>query len=113
MATATATAANYGDLSDEQLVHAVLRTERSLVRARFRHSTNQLENTAELKVLRRQVARMLTEARRREQVQGLGRDALLAGHRGTFRAEGEEQAEAAPEKGGFLSGIVDKLTGKE
>lgn len=110
---ATATPATYGDLSDEQLIHSVLRKERELVRARFRHSTNQLENTAELKVLRREVARLLTEARRREVAQGLGKDALLAGHRGSFRTEGEESAEAAPEKGGFLSGIVDKLTGKE
>ena len=38
----------YADLSDADLVHKVLQTERDLVTARFKHSLNQLENTASL-----------------------------------------------------------------
>ena len=51
-------------MSDQDLVHAGLEAERELVAARFRHSTNQLENTAELRVLRRRIARIKTEVRR-------------------------------------------------
>ena len=52
----------FTDLTDEQLVHKVLQVERDLVTARFKHSMNQLENTARLRVLRRDIARLQTEA---------------------------------------------------
>lgn len=107
-------ATTHRDLSDEQLVHRVLEIERQLVQARFRHSANQLENTARLKVLRREIARLQTEARRREIEGGIAKGGLLRTHAKSFQA-GEAPAEAAqPEqKGGFLSGIVDRLTGKD
>ena len=104
----------YADLSDADLVHKVLQTERDLVTARFKHSLNQLENTAKLGVLRRDIARMRTEARTREVKNGLAKGQLLGTHRATFGGKAASSSEApAAEKGGFLSGIVDKLTGKE
>lgn len=105
---------NMTDFSDEQLVHRVLEVERQLVQARFRHSANQLENTARLSVLRREIARLQTEARRREIAAGLAKGALVSTHSRSFQT-GEERVEAPqPEqKGGFLSGIVDKLSGKD
>lgn len=104
----------FADLNDEQLVHRVMQVERDLVAMRFKHSMNQLANTAGLRELRAEIARLRTEARSRELANGLGKDALIAKHRGSFTL-GARGTGAAPaqEKGGFLSGIVDKLTGKE
>jgi large subunit ribosomal protein L29 len=101
------------DLTDEQLVHQVLQTERELVAARFKHSMNQLENTARLRVLRRTIAQLRTEARARETASGLAKNALFARHTASFAASRGTAAAAPAAKGGFLSGIVDKLTGKE
>ncbi|MEQ1564081.1 MAG: 50S ribosomal protein L29 [Myxococcota bacterium] len=100
-------------MSDEQLVHRVLQAERDLVAARFKHSMNQLENTSKLGVLRREIARLRTEARVREAAGGMAKNALFVRHQPTFGVTRGGAASAAPEKGGFLSGIVDKLTGKE
>jgi large subunit ribosomal protein L29 len=102
----------FSDLSDEQLIHKALQIERDLVTARFKHSMNQLENTARLRVLRRDIARIQTEARVRELKAELPKNALLARHQASFGAT-RGTAPAQPEKGGFLSGIVDKLTGKD
>jgi ribosomal protein L29 len=101
------------NMNDEQLVHAALAAERTLVGARFKHSMTSLENTSELKRLRREIARLQTEARRREIDGGLDKNSLMSQHRRTFGAVGETEAPADQEKGGFLSGIVDKLTGKD
>jgi large subunit ribosomal protein L29 len=108
-------AAAYADLSDADLVHKVFQTERDLVAARFKHSMNQLENTAKLGVLRRDIARLRTEARQREVKNGLPKGRLLEMHRATFAGAAKQGSAEAPagEKGGFLSGIVDKLTGKD
>jgi hypothetical protein len=47
-------------------------------------------------------------------VNGLAKNALITKHRSTFGGTTARPTGAAPaEKGGFLSGIVDKLTGKE
>lgn len=106
-------AAQYAELSDEQLVHRVFSTERELIQARFRHSTNQLENSAHLRVLRKEIARLKTEARRREIAQGLAKDLLIHTHRQTFAPTAVEAGTTEEAKGGFLSGIVDKLSGKD
>jgi len=98
------------EMSDEQLVHRVLQAERDLVAARFRHSMNQLENTATLRVIRRNIARWRTEARRREAEAELPKDTLLGRHARSFGADAAEAGDAPAEKGGFLSGIVDKLS---
>jgi large subunit ribosomal protein L29 len=109
----------FEELSDEQLVHKVLQSERELVAARFKLGMQQLENTSRLRVIRKEIARMRTEARRREIAAGIARDSLLGQHRRSFTAESGSVSAgtAAPapkaEKGGFLAGIVDKLKGKE
>jgi len=108
----------FDDLTDEQLVHKVLQSERELVAARFKLSMQQLENTSRLRVIRKEIARLRTEARQRELRAGLAHDTLLAQHRRSFSAEARAAgAPATPapkaEKGGFLAGIVDKLKGKE
>lgn len=99
-------------LSDEQLVHDLLQAERDLVGLRFQHSMSTLENTAELAVARKQIARFRTEARQREIAQGLPKNGLIQQHGKSFRSTAAPSAEAH-ESGGFLAGIVDKLTGKE
>lgn len=103
---------SHADLTDEQLVHNMLQAERELVTARFKHKTNTLENTSTLRVIRRDIARLRTEARRRELEGSMSKGSLMSTHARTFSTEGGVVA-AAAEKGGFLSGIVDKLTGKE
>ena len=103
----------YTELNDTELVHTLLDTERELIAARMRHSMNQLENTAGIKVLRRNIARMHTEARRREVEQGLKKDSLLHAHRQSYTAGSAAGEGEGAEKGGFLSGIVDKLAPAE
>ena len=101
------------ELSDQQLVFSVLEIERAVIAARFKHSTNQLENTAQLRDMRRRVARLHTEARRREMAQGLPKDSFLHQYRRDFGGGVASAPEESPDKGGFLSGIVDKLAPKE
>jgi ribosomal protein L29 len=104
---------SFQELSDEQLVHKALETERELVTKRFQHKMNRLENQAQLGGLRRSIARIRTEARRREIAGGLPKGALLAKHRASFQPSAAGASGASSEKGGFLSGIVDKLTSNE
>lgn len=102
---------NLSELSDQQLVHEILGTERSLLRARFQHSQNLLENTTELGRLRKSIARLRTEVRTREIAGGMLKDSLLSLHSATFKAEAETGGAAAG--GSFLSGLVDKLSSNE
>ena len=102
---------NYSDLSNEQLADQVRQSEIDLVSDKFSHSMNQLENTAQLKVARRNIAAMKTEIRRREIEQGLPKASML---NGTFAATsvGAGASEAGDDSS-FLKGIVDKISGKE
>jgi len=103
------------DVNDGDLAGQIRDAERELVGLRFRHSNSQLENTATLKTVRRKLARLKTEIRARELAQGLGKGSLIAKH-GAARTAPAEKAttEQAPaERGGFLKGIVDRLTGRE
>jgi len=100
------------DFSDEQLVHRMLEVERDLVSARFKHSMNQLENTASIGSMRKEIAQLKTEAGRREREEGLPKNALFDRHANSFGAD-TGATSASAEKGGFLSGIVDKLTSNE
>jgi ribosomal protein L29 len=101
------------EMTDVELIHTLMDTERELVGVRMRHSMNQLENTSTLAVLRKNIAQMHTEARRRELEQGMKKDTLLHTHRQTYSSDTAAAAEDGAEKGGFLSGIVDKLTATE
>jgi ribosomal protein L29 len=102
------TYAEISAFSDEKLVHTELQLERELIAARFRHYTNQLEDSSVLKTLRRDIARLQTAARSRELEQELGKDALRTTHSVTFKPEaGSGDGEGAS---GFLKGIVDKIS---
>lgn len=109
-----ATKSNLKELSDEVLVQRGFELERNLVATRFQHSLGQLENTATLRSIRKEIARIKGEARAREIDQGLAKDELWRKHRAAINIESAAPSDAgAVEKGGFLSGIVDKLSGKD
>ncbi len=102
------------EMSDEQVVHRSVAVERELVETRFRHSMSLLEDTSTLRRMRRGMAGLKTDVRRREIEQGLAKGALEAKHRTTYGITGPTgDTSASQEKGGFLKGIVDKLTGTE
>lgn len=98
-------------LSDEQLVHKELELERELIAASFRQKTGQLEDSARLGRIRRDIARLRTAQRAREIAQGLGKDSLRNRFRATFVAGQAASASAGEASGGFLKGIVDKIGG--
>ena len=82
-------------LTDEQVVHAELHLDRDLVSLRFRKSADQLRNVNQIKVVRRNIARVRTEQRRRELDAGLTKNALLEQHRATFTAAAAVQTEGS------------------
>jgi large subunit ribosomal protein L29 len=97
-------------LSDEGLVHKELQLERDLLELRFRLKTNQLDDTASISKIRKDIARLRTAQRERERAQGLSNNALRNNHRSTFQVN----AEAATEGGAsstFLKGITEKFSG--
>ena len=95
-------------MSDEALVHHELQLQRDLVRKNFAHATNQLDDTASVRKVRRAIARARTEQRSREVAGGLGKDSLRSQHRSTFKADAAGAASGG-DNGGFLSGIADKF----
>ena len=102
-------------LSNEQLVHEELRVERMLNSANFALRTGQLDDTAQLRSLRKDIARLRTVQRERELEDGLASNSLRDQHRASFDPQGTEAApeEQEAKSGGFLRGIVDRFTGKE
>jgi ribosomal protein L29 len=101
-------------MTDEALTHQMFDAERELVQVRFQHSMGALENTSQIGILRKQIARIQGEARNREIAQGLRKGALIQSHRATYKAGVQPAPEGdASTEGGFLQGIVDKLTTKE
>jgi large subunit ribosomal protein L29 len=55
------------DMSDAELREHLATARRELFGLRFQHATRELDNTASLRVAKREVARALTIAREREQ----------------------------------------------
>ncbi len=53
-------AAEVRELDVEELQRRVAQTRRELFNLRFQHATGQLENTGQLKEVRRNIARLLT-----------------------------------------------------
>ena len=53
-------AAEARELDVEELQRRIAETRRELFNLRFQHATGQLENTGELKEVRRNIARLLT-----------------------------------------------------
>lgn len=103
------------NLSDEQLVHGEIRTEKELAQALFRHRGGQLDDTSILARYRKDIARYQTVQRERELERGLGLGQLHQAHRGGYgKAEPESAgAESSGASRGFLRGLVDKISGKE
>jgi large subunit ribosomal protein L29 len=97
------------EMDDAALVRDLVQKQQALVRARFQKSAARLENTASLGDLRKGIARLRTEIRRRELAQGLAKDALLG--RNAVDPRTLEKGEAGAAAGGFLAGVVDKLSG--
>lgn len=100
--------ATFNDLDDGALVTELARKQHELVTARFAHSMSRLENTATLGGIRKDIARIQTELRRRELAAGLPKDSLAATHKADPASLAASSG--AGESGGFLSGVVDKLS---
>lgn len=62
--------ADIRDLSDEEIVDQIAQAKEELFRLRFRSATQELENPALMKTLRRDIARMKTILRERELTHG-------------------------------------------
>jgi large subunit ribosomal protein L29 len=58
-------ASDIRELRDEELVDHIKTVRRDLFGQRFQHATGELENTAGLKTIKRDLARALTIARQR------------------------------------------------
>ena len=54
------------DLSNDELVEALLETKEERFNLRFQVATNQLDNTARLKTVKKDIARILTVMRERD-----------------------------------------------
>lgn len=94
-------------LDDQALVHKELQLERDLLELRFRLKTNQLDNSAAIGRIRKDIARVRTAQRERERAQGLGSNALRNAHRSSFKA-GASAADTGSSSA-FLKGLSDKL----
>lgn len=103
--------ATFTDMEDAALVRELTTQEVALVKARFALSLGRLESTASLRGIRRSIAQIKTEIRRRELDQGLAKDALLAAH--AVKASEVAGAGSDAASGGFLKGVVDKLGAQE
>jgi large subunit ribosomal protein L29 len=60
-------AAEVRELDVEELEERLIATRRELFNLRFQHATGQLENTGQLKEVRRNIARLLTVLNRKKQ----------------------------------------------
>jgi large subunit ribosomal protein L29 len=59
-------AQNFREMDDAGLVRALGETKEELFKLRFQHVTGQLDNTARLGQLKKEIARLNTELRERE-----------------------------------------------
>ena len=75
-------AADIRDLSNDEILDQIVQAKEELFRLRFRSATQQLENSALIKGLRRDIARMKTILRERE----LSNGACLTAPRSTSSA---------------------------
>lgn len=103
----------FSELTVEDLAAKYVAAERELTLARFQHGLGQLENTASLRHMRRDIARMQSEFTRRERTDGVAKGSLLSANRRSSAAAETPVGQSAPEKGRFLQGIVDKLTSND
>jgi ribosomal protein L29 len=98
---------SFEDIEDATIVAQLVDRQHKLVRARFKRSMGRLEDTASIGGIRREIAQMKTELRRREIVGGLPNGEIERRHvAGVARPVPSEQASS----GGLLAGAVDKLS---
>ncbi len=96
------------ELSDEELVHTEFNIERELVEARFKKQLGTLENPSVFSGMRKSIARLRTEQRKREIANNLKLDELRNTHRKTFVPDSDSSKGSAA-SGEFLKGISEKL----
>lgn len=100
-------ASKFTTLDDGALVTELARKRHALVTARFQLSMNRLDNTSQISVLRKDIARLQTEVRRREIAAALPKHSLERNYAvDPASLRGGTEAAAS---GGFLKGVVDKL----
>ncbi|MBA2319630.1 MAG: 50S ribosomal protein L29 [Deltaproteobacteria bacterium] len=98
---------------NETLVASLGQTERELVQARLDLSIGRLENTARIRVLRKKYARISTKLRQAEIADNLAKGSLATQARiSASPTEAPVETPAVEARGGFLKGIVDRLSGK-
>lgn len=95
------------ELDESGLVKTLIERQHELVRTRFALNANQLENTASIRNIRRYIARLQTEIRKREMAQELPKDSLVVKHRKAFG--GGQGSTSASTKTSFLKGVVDSI----
>ena len=95
------------ELTDVQLVHSELNCERELIDARFKKQLGTLESTGVFSKLRKTIARLRTEQRKRELDAGLPNNSLRNAHRPSFKPD--SNAAESQASGAFLKGISEKL----
>ncbi len=100
-------ASNFSEVDDAGLVFELSKARHALVTARFQLSMNRLDDTSTVSGLRKNIARIQTELRRREMGAGLPKSTLERRHAvdaASVRGGGEEVS-----SGGFLKGVVDRI----
>ena len=81
------------ELSDVDLVHAELQLQRDIVNERMViDEDNKSSDAMFFRKVRRAIARLRTEQRRRELEQGLAKDTLRNSHRNTFSYKRETES---------------------
>jgi large subunit ribosomal protein L29 len=99
----------FASLKDADLVLELHKKQHELVRARFALSLGRLEDSASVGGIRKDIARIKTELRRRELDAGLNRDELLRRHRPETSSVAASAGSDEGAGGGLLSGVVDRL----
>ena len=94
---------DFAGKSDSAVMSELSDARRSLVQVRFALAGGRLEDSAKVGRLKRQIARLTTELRRREIAGGLRKGGL------TDVEIGAAAARTGEASGGFLEGLVDKL----
>jgi len=92
-------------LSDENLVHAELQMDRELIALNFMKKAGTLRNVMSTRVVRKNIARVRTEQRRREIEQGLATDSLKALHRASFVATAAVKEEGSS----MLANVAEQM----
>jgi len=100
-------------LSDEALVHTELQLDRDLVDLRFKKNRDQLRNVNQIKEVRRNIARIRTEQRRRELEANAAKNSLRDLHRSSFKANVKTSSEVSTEGSTFGADMNEQVEDAE